>query len=482
MSLLNVTSIQNSAAPQANISLNADGSVTLPVITGATAPALFQPGTLWFDTAGPALQIRNPANTAWLSASGGGGTVTGVTGTLPIVSSGGAAPVLSINAATTALPGSIQLADATASRAGSSATLVNTPAFSVPKDASGMTGAAILPSGTDLQRAAIASPVAGMTRFNTSYTPDSLEVYDGANWKQFAYVDAPNPLPASLTYSASQALVAGVYVCNNLTVNAGVVLTTTSGPVVFQCYGDVIVNGSIISDGAGGYGGPGSGPWGLNSLIFIGLSGFGFGSTGNTYPLSSQPYGSGGFSSTTQFSTGGADFTQSGGNGGGGIIIISKKTIFLGGSSILSANGGNATQLVSPTGTFYAQGSGAGAGGLIQLECSGDMTLAGTLNVSGGNGSSGEAAGGFVGGGARGGGGGGGGVIYVKSSSGALTDTSTKSLVGGLGGATLSITSAAGKGENGAGFGGAGGTGGRNTPAGVGTAAQPGSAGIFIVG
>ena len=109
MSLLSVSTISNPSAGQPNILLNADGSVTLPVVSGA-APAQFQAGTLWFDTAGPTLNIRNAANTGWLPVGGGGGgTVTGVTGTLPIVSTGGAAPVLSINAATAGALGAVQI-------------------------------------------------------------------------------------------------------------------------------------------------------------------------------------------------------------------------------------------------------------------------------------------------------------------------------------------------------------------------------------
>lgn len=260
MSTLNVTSIQNPAAPQANISLNADGTVTLPVFTGGSAPALFQAGTLWYNTTASALQIRNAANTTWVAtASGGGGvtsvtasaplaatagatpdisltgtipvlnggtgattvagaqanllpsqagnpgkllstdgagvlswvaaggtgTVTGVTGTLPItVATGTTTPVIAINAATTALPGSVQLADAAASQAGTSATLVNTPAFSVPKDAAGMAGAALLPGGNDAARP---SPVTGMVRYNNQGgTPVAMEYYDGANWSSIA--------------------------------------------------------------------------------------------------------------------------------------------------------------------------------------------------------------------------------------------------------------------------------------------------------
>ncbi len=49
----------------------------------------------------------------WETMVSSGGTVTSVTGTAPIVSSGGDAPVISINAATTVLPGSMSAADKT---------------------------------------------------------------------------------------------------------------------------------------------------------------------------------------------------------------------------------------------------------------------------------------------------------------------------------------------------------------------------------
>lgn len=62
---------------------------------------------------------------------------------------------------------------------GTSNAVANTPQTSVPKDASGMTGAALLPSGTNAQKPG--TPVTGMTRFNTD--TDSLEVYNGTVWK-----------------------------------------------------------------------------------------------------------------------------------------------------------------------------------------------------------------------------------------------------------------------------------------------------------
>jgi hypothetical protein len=118
--------------------------------------------------------VYNTTLGVWEGSAGGGGTtVTGVTASLPLVSSGGTTPNLTINAATTALPGSVQLADAAASQAGTSATLVNTPAFSVPKDAANMTGAALIPGGNDAARP---SPVTGMFRYNSQGgTPVKME-------------------------------------------------------------------------------------------------------------------------------------------------------------------------------------------------------------------------------------------------------------------------------------------------------------------
>jgi hypothetical protein len=71
---------------------------------------------------------------------------------------------------------SVQLADAAASAAGTSTTLVSTPAFTVAKDTSGMGGAALLPSGGNY-----GGTTTGMFRFNT--TSGHTEFYDGAAWQ-----------------------------------------------------------------------------------------------------------------------------------------------------------------------------------------------------------------------------------------------------------------------------------------------------------
>jgi len=96
MSTLSVSSIQNTASPTTNIVVNADGSVTLGLYrTPSVAPTPVQIGTLWYDIGGAGLVIWNGSSWAGVGG-GGGGTVTGVTATLPMVSTGGTAPVISI--------------------------------------------------------------------------------------------------------------------------------------------------------------------------------------------------------------------------------------------------------------------------------------------------------------------------------------------------------------------------------------------------
>ena len=144
------------------------------------------------------------STTAWTRLALGFTGVTTVTGTLPIVSSGGTNPDVSVNAATTSAKGVVQVGtnidvtagtisvkDASATdkgvieiatlaeaATGTDATRALTPETGVPKDASGMTGAAILPSGTTGQQPG--TLVAGMTRYNT--TTGDLEFYTGSAW------------------------------------------------------------------------------------------------------------------------------------------------------------------------------------------------------------------------------------------------------------------------------------------------------------
>lgn len=100
-----LTGNATTASTSTNIAGGLAGSV--PYQTAANATALLAKGT-----AGQVLTMNSGATAPqWSTPTTG--TVTGVTGTAPIVSSGGAAPVISISAATTSLPGSMSAADKT---------------------------------------------------------------------------------------------------------------------------------------------------------------------------------------------------------------------------------------------------------------------------------------------------------------------------------------------------------------------------------
>jgi len=116
-----------------------------------------------------------------VAAFAGGGSITG---TLPIVVTGSD---ISINAATAAAPGSIEIATLAEAAAGTDATRASTPETSVPKDASGMAGAAILPGSA---AAYAGTPTAGMIRYNNSTPPAYLEYYNGTVWVPLATVSA----------------------------------------------------------------------------------------------------------------------------------------------------------------------------------------------------------------------------------------------------------------------------------------------------
>ena len=89
----------------------------------ATAPASPVEGQVYYDTALDVLRVY--ANSAWASLSTGAGTVTAVTGTGAISSTGGTTPEISIADGTTSVKGAVQLEDSYAS---TSTTKAATPA------------------------------------------------------------------------------------------------------------------------------------------------------------------------------------------------------------------------------------------------------------------------------------------------------------------------------------------------------------------
>jgi hypothetical protein len=89
----------------------------------ATAPETPVEGQLYYDTALDVVRVY--ANGAWASLSTGSGTVTAVTGTGAISSTGGTTPEISIADGTTSVKGAVQLEDSYAS---TSTTKAATPA------------------------------------------------------------------------------------------------------------------------------------------------------------------------------------------------------------------------------------------------------------------------------------------------------------------------------------------------------------------
>lgn len=318
-----------------------------------------------------------------------------------------------------------------------------------------MTGAAILPSGTDLQRAAIATPVVGMQRFNT--TRGYEEIYTGATlgWQKLAYAPAPPSVPANVTLSGVTTL-DPVYVCNDFTVSAGATLTGSTGCIV-RATGNVVINAStwtltgipgqppIPAVLASNYAGQNGAGYGAGQLVTAGVKYSPYAQIGGS---------SGGVGSANSGGTG----TCGSGSAGGYLVIIAQGDITFNGTVVVDCAGGNAV-----TGGNSSGGGGGGSGGTIILQTPLTITTPATVtfNASGGNGCTG-------GGGFNGGGGGSGGWVILQS--GNLVDSSTKTLTGGI----------AGGGTTGPVGGGGGGNAGNGGAGAAGSAAGNGSAGIFL--
>jgi hypothetical protein len=109
-------------------------------------------------TASTGVTITNADGSITISATGGGGTVTGVTATSPLASTGGATPDISIQDGTTTQKGAVQLEDSTSS---TSTTKAATPAAvkaaydladaALPKAGGTLTGDVTLANQSDLR-------------------------------------------------------------------------------------------------------------------------------------------------------------------------------------------------------------------------------------------------------------------------------------------------------------------------------------------
>jgi hypothetical protein len=398
----------------------------LPPAINTSTTGAFDGSMYWDDTLAQLfIRYNNGGTPAWVAAAppGGGSTLTAAS-----------------------------LAEAAA---GVTTVKYSSPATAVAKDAAGTTGAALIPAGTDAQRAAIAAPVVGMQRYNT--TSGYEEVYTGATlgWRKVAWDTTPTP-PADLTISANTVLDNGVYSVNNLTIAAGATVTTNGQMIVFECTGTATIAGTVNLNSSGPLGGSGSlanatvestiGGQGLN--IGAGITAGG----GRPYaPVVSQvgSSGAGGISNSTG---GGAVQSGAGGSAGGGIIIRAAKGIVVTGT--LTSTGANGGPAGGGLASFASGGAGGGSGGVVILRSDETINFSGTINVSGGAGATGVFTAPYVG--ANGGGGGGGGIVVLQCP-GTLTNTGTVTLTAGATGVTTGTLNAIGSGGGGA-CGGAGGT------------------------
>lgn len=124
--------------------------------------------------------------------------------------------------------GGLTAASPAQAAAGTLNTVASTPQTAVPKDASGMTGAALMPGGTDAERAAIATPSGGMFRYNTTLSPDSMEFYDSTQSSWVALATLPQlqgvSLDAYSNFSANNGGFTDVATSPAFTIRNGVIV------------------------------------------------------------------------------------------------------------------------------------------------------------------------------------------------------------------------------------------------------------------
>jgi len=354
--------------------------------------------------------------------------------------------------------GGLTAASLAQAAAGTLNTVASTPQTAVPKDASGMTGAALLPGGTQLQRPG--TPVAGMLRVNTDLPTDTIEAYDGvtASWRPLQYGPNLSVLP-NLNITVNGTLpAAGSY--ENITIAPGVTATIL-GTSSLYARTSITISGTLFADGTGSLPGANVGlASGGATTAASGNYGQGLGGNGSSNGYFGNYAGSGGSSSGIRINSGSGS-SSTGGPGGGGILLRCDGNITVNSTAVLTANGSGAFAWNVNVGTagWTLPGGGGGSGGFIGLAAAGTLTLTAgaVLRANGGAGFGSSAGGTEAATGAGGGGGGGGGYIVLNSTT--LVSGATLQVNGGAAGANFGVpASAAYLGALGAGYGGAGGS------------------------
>jgi hypothetical protein len=209
-----------------------------------------------------------------------------------------------------------------------------------------------------------------------------------------------------------------IYNYTSINVANGAVLTVTAGatgPLIMKCIGNCTIDGTINLKGLSSY--TGGAAVVANNTNAAGLAGNGW----STYVLSGAAA-----CGIADGGSGGA----SGINDGVGVYKGFKAVAFIrqSPSSIWNGSGGGSGGCQALSVSATSGTGGTGGVGLILL-VSGNLTITGTIDVSGGNGGNASASGGSGGGG---GGGGAGSALIVYG--GTLANSGTITVTGGTGG------------------------------------------------
>jgi len=241
-------------------------------------------------------------------------------------------------------------------------------------------------------------------------------------WDRAALAGASN-----VTYDSNTTLTSRVIVGDTITINAGVVVTTMTGGVIFIC--NTFVNaGTVTASGKGSAGGATAGPADAN-----GNPGTAAGQVGGVYLLGGSGGGGGGAADTYTGGAGGAAHAGAGGTGGavagaGAAGAADYMSLFPLSSlwTLITSGAGSGGGGGSGGSTNYDSGEGGNGGGGIIIVCA-SFNNTGSILADGLNGSAPQSDSTQEGAG----GGGGGGCVVIDT--GITVSEGTITAAGGAG-------------------------------------------------